>query len=1085
MLLQSHVSENAREKILFPVWCRAWEKIRDIYPPPDLSHAFPRPIDKRVKLHVEQMVSRLIDIQRLEQGSGSAESKDHPATKSRSSPLNGPSMVLVLSASEITKVLETLYPIPTQPSTPFDPFLSSSAAAFDAQYSHTKTSRDAFRGRHSLSVLDMSLTKDYSTARPHNISRTLRAGASGNFEQLRKELYMCNDSNSGNQLSYVCDESWAQFIVNGEGQVLHAVATSAGRPQFGQSRKWITLSAAASQAPDLASPLDMVQRAALRLIDRHHALVVSPASNSSFGVGAFGGQSLETLFEAEVEFARSRADTTNIHYWWNALKALRKHYPLASLGHDDTKILQPVALAWQNAQEDHEQSCLELENNFVHLKDMFDRQSDAISDLVDRLERLRDKVWYALDVMHSDVYERTKMIARALKNMVANSPSPLRSEGGAVRGRLQARSVTGSLLERPHMEVAGVMKASSEHGGPKKLADDQVDMTKRWLQSNAVDNFCRGEERIHRFCMEVRLAAKKLVGEAMNESPVLWSSDLFQRERAMFDNSNSKPSISSNNTRPASIMSDEFPSAYQHFPYGHRGLDHGARLHTLETQSSPGRKSSFHSSNSSRPTRDFYTNDTSSVGGSPGRAVSATTTESISSVWSPPATQAQSMTSISSHSRPASTYNEMTSLKTVDQAAQAKTKFLERLRQSLITLLLSDLGCPVWSCGSETDAWLELVLKQDLVRHRLAQRVGLESLLSAGHATSRSKHPPGAGLRNSRNKRSMSATPALTKHAGPMTAPAVDQTIDGPTVSGDISATYRRMTYASFSYSDAYKQAIDKFCKQSSPLLKLEALYELKTLVILHMREDASSTPLHSGHKPDRKRQLGESLPSSRRSSLNQTTFGKVRGHNEVSNQEDQDTGEVIPSEDEIVQSLKTILMETKPRTLFRDLQYISAFVPPEIMNKTENGQAFLQVGLAALAYKDDVCWSMVDVAAKIITTDGVKRISDGSSTLGTTLSDAAHYLILAAKEGNPVAQREVASLYLTHPGLLQPHSLPLSLPRETFRTEMMYWRHGKPQEPHAEAMCLALHWMQHASSNGDEIARRKLMEREGSNSIR
>jgi len=315
-----------------------------------------------------------------------------------------------------------------------------------------------------------------------------------------------------------------------------------------------------------------------------------------------------------------------------------------------------------------------------------------------------------------------------------------------------------------------------------------------------------------------------------------------------------------------------------------------------------------------------------------------------------------------------------------------------------------------------------------------------------------------------------------------MTTPAVDQASNGPTTSGDISATYPRMTYASFSYSDAYKEVTDKFCKQSSPLLKLEALYELKMLAMLHMREDASSTSLHSGHKSERKRQLGESLPSSRRSSLNQTTFGKVRGHNEVSTQ---DTREVMPSEDEIVQTLKSILMETKPRTLFRDLQYISAFVPPEIMNKTENGQAFLQVGLAALAYKDDVCWSMVDVAAKIITKDGVKRISDGSSTLGTTLSDAAHYLILAAKEGNPVAQREVASLYLTHPGLLQPHSLPLSLPRETFRTEMMYRQHGKPQEPHTEAMCLALHWMQHASSNGDEIARRKLMEREGSNSIR
>jgi hypothetical protein len=1085
MLLQSHVSENARDKILFSVWCRAWNKVQDIYLPSDSSRTFPRSVDPHVRFHVEQMVSRLIDIQRLEQDSDSAVLAELRATKSQSNPLEIPPVVLVLSASEITRALETLYPKPAQPSTPFDPFLSSSATAFAAQYSQTnKTLRDAFRERRALSVLDPSLMEDYSTAGLHNTSRTSRTGASGHFEQLRKDMYMCNDSTSGNQLSYVCDEPWLQFTVNGQGHILVTVASPGGNRQFGQLQSSTTPAAAAYQTLGHASFPDTVQTAALRLIDRHQALVASPASNSSFGVGAFRGQSLEILFEGEVEFARSRADTTNVHYWWSALKALRKHYPLASLGHDDTKILQPVALASQNAQAGYEQSCLELENNFVHLKDMFDRLSDAISDLLVRLERLRDKVWYTLDVMHSDVYERTKMIARALNHMVANSSSPLQSGAGVVRGRVQARSITGSLLERPQMEATGVMKASTEHGGPKKLADDQVDLTRRWLQSNAVENFCRGEERIHRFCMEIKLATKKLVGEAMNESPVLWSSDLYQRERAMFDNSNPKSFITSN-TRPASIMSDEVPYIYHHSQHGHRALDYGARLHALETQSSPGRKSSFHSSNSSRPTRDYYTNDTSSVGGSPGRAVSATTTESISSVWSPPATQAQSMTSISSHSRPASTYNDATSLKTLDQATQAKTKFLDRLRQSLITLLLSDLGCPVWSCGSETDAWLELVLKQDRVRHRLEQRISLESLLSAGQMTSRTKQPPAIYLRSSKKKRSISASPALTKRSEHRGVSAVDQTNNGVTISEDAPLTYRPSTDASFSYADAYRQVTDKFCKQSNPSSKLEALFELKMLVISRMREKASSPSSQSVPKSDRQRQPGTSLPSSRRSSLNQTTFSKAKGNNESSTQEEQDAGDVIPSEDEIVQSLKSILLETKPRTLFRDLQYISAFVPSDITNKTESGQAFLHVGLAALAYKDDVCRSMVDVAAKIIATDSVKRLSDSPGTFDTPLNDAASFLTLAAKEGNPVAQRELASLYLAHPGLLQPHSLPLTLPRETFRSEMMYWQHGKLQEPHTEAMCLALHWMQHASNNGDEIARRKLMEREGSNSIR
>jgi hypothetical protein len=569
----------------------------------------------------------------------------------------------------------------------------------------------------------------------------------------------------------------------------------------------------------------------------------------------------------------------------------------------------------------------------------------------------------------------------------------------------------------------------------------------------------------------------------MNESPVLWSSDLYQRERAMFDNSSPKSFNTSNHTRPASIMSDEVPYTYQHSHHGHRVLDYSARLHALDTQSSPGRKGSFHSSNSSRPTRDYYINDTSSVGGSPGRAVS--TTESISSVWSPPATQAQSMTSISSHSRPASTYNDATSSKTIDQAAQAKAKFLERLRQSLTTLLLSDLGCPVWSWGSETDAWLELVLKQDQVRRRLEKRVSLESLLSASHTSSKTKHPPVAYLRSSKTKRRISACPAITKRCGPMWLSALDQTNDDVTISEDAPATYRPTTEANFSYSEAYRQVMDKFCKQSNPSWKLEALYELKMLVISHMREKVSSRSSYSSHHSERQRQPGASLPSSRRSSLNQSTFNKAQVNSEASTQEEQDAGEMVLSEDDIVRSLKTILLETKPRTLFRDLQYISAFVPSEVTNKTESGQAFLHVGLAALAYKDDVCRSMVDVAAKIIATDSVKRLSNSPGTLDTSLIDAASFLTLSAKEGNAVAQRELASLYLAHPGLLQPHSLPLTLPRETFRSDMMYWQHGKVQEPHTEAMCLALHWMQHAASNGDEIARRNLMEREGSNSIR
>ena len=85
---------------------------------------------------------------------------------------------------------------------------------------------------------------------------------------------------------------------------------------------------------------------------------------------------------------------------------------------------------------------------------------------------------------------------------------------------------------------------------------------------------------------------------------------------------------------------------------------------------------------------------------------------------------------------------------------------------------------------------------------------------------------------------------------------------------------------------------------------------------------------------------------------------------------------------------------------------------------------------------------------------------------------------IITAKEGNPVAQRELAILYLTHPELLPRVTLPLTLLRDTFKAEMMY-RRDKDSKSDPQSMCLALHWMQLSASGGDELARNRLRERE------
>jgi chromatin assembly factor 1 subunit A len=193
------------------------------------------------------------------------------------------------------------------------------------------------------------------------------------------------------------------------------------------------------------------------------------------------------------------------------------------------------------------------------------------------------------------------------------------------------------------------------------------------------------------------------------------------------------------------------------------------------------------------------------------------------------------------------------------------------------------------------------------------------------------------------------------------------------------------------------------------------------------------------------------------------------------------------PSEDKIVATLRDLILEVKPKTLFRDLQFISAFVPADQLSKSDRGTAFLQFGLAALSLKDEVCHSMVEIADRIVSQELMRRHplpgADFYPRPGHAIEDAARMWIITAQEGNPVAQRELAILYLTHPELLPRVTLPLTRPRDTFKAEMMYMR-GKDSKSDPQSMCLALHWMQLSASGGDVLARNRLREREEFESI-
>jgi len=215
-----------------------------------------------------------------------------------------------------------------------------------------------------------------------------------------------------------------------------------------------------------------------------------------------------------------------------------------------------------------------------------------------------------------------------------------------------------------------------------------------------------------------------------------------------------------------------------------------------------------------------------------------------------------------------------------------------------------------------------------------------------------------------------------------------------------------------------------------------------------------------------------------------------------------------------------------RPKTLFRDLQFIASFVPAPILDKTERGKAFWDAGLAALGLKQDVCRTLIEIADEIVVHYTQTRQTSSSTAITThqfsssstdpstntntntnssnetppapvmkySMQDAAQMWTITAKEGDPVAERELAIFYLTHPELVARTTLPLSKPMETFKAQVMGEAglgggrasagalDGGRNDP--ATMCVAYHWMEASARGGDELAKKYLRQREELNAI-
>jgi hypothetical protein len=854
---------------------------------------------------------------------------------------------------------------------------------------------------------------------------------------------------------------------------------------------------------------------------------------------------LITMLEAAEAQCQAQSDFVNAHLYWKTLNQLHQ-LSSASLKKDGFASL--LSIFSRGPRDSIRRSASAIEEYdawLVWLKQSQERHDVTIESMMKRLKALRDKMWYVTDVRNSAAYEGARNIAVALKCMASPKKASYLPPTG-VRPRNISKSSTNNFLLKTEAQVMDMMAAVDDQGGPNKLSDEQSEKTLRWLSQFGIENFCKGEERIHRFCLELETCINKLVGDNLMDGPVLWSSELYYRDKRILDSGRQKGDLFINGFGSLNISGDDISEADP----GRRGLrntdfNRTGGLRDLRAMSA--RNTSQQSFDSGRfsMSRMSNTGDLMDSQDYFGMASPVLTIDSAATFWSPFQTRAQSpTTSISSH-RPgtASSTNETVMMKE-ERANQAKQRFLIDLKQTLTSLLVSDLGTLVFSRGSETDSWFSGDLGEDCIeRKEKAERKARRKLKrrtlekKKSFRDLRGAHKPDMPAeRTDSFPERMERLPSNSSRSTGHGTPDVHSTNEGSSTS-EVLATSARKTISKdqdspdFPYRKAFQRLLRMFSVHPNPYAKLNALYELEHLIIAfltpsaprrpRMRQDPLTTTAPSpevqhinafGHTgasatTPRAKNLEEAIDNCRERRSH--TFTQPEPPSPAHRNTDRSLSASHPaSTDMIVDVLQDLFRDAdiRPKTLFRDLQFIASFVPAAILDKTERGKAFWDAGLAALGLKQDVCRTLIEIADEVVVHYTQTRKTTSSNinpeaappTTATgelmkySMQDAGKMWVITAKEGDPVAERELAIFYLTHPELVERVTAPLSKPRETFKAQVMEMhgggggtgKEGDRERSDPATMCVAYHWMELSAQGGDELAKKYLRQREELNAI-
>ncbi|TEA19212.1 hypothetical protein C8034_v010295 [Colletotrichum sidae] len=792
---------------------------------------------------------------------------------------------------------------------------------------------------------------------------------------------------------------------------------------------------------------------------------------------------LIAMLTAASSQSRAQADFVSAHLYWKTLQQLNA-LSSESLRRNGFAILLNI---FSRGPRDSIRRCAsaieEYDAWLVWLKQSQERHEGLIDAMMKRLRALRDKMWYVTDVRNSAPYEQSRNICAALKTM----GMPRRYNSYQRNRAHMARAPASSYLYRTENQIMDLLAASEDQGGPNKLSDDQADKTTRWLHQAGVENFCCGEERIHRFCCEVDTCISKLVGESIVDGPVLWSSELYQRDRRTLETGRNPREREHHWDDAASVMSDPdrrfarpssvrdlramsaHNSSQQSFDSGSYRFSRASTVLSdiIDGQDYFGVSSPVHTIDS---TSTFWSPFQSAISPSSGTSRAQSPTTSMTNLSASFQHPHQSIASHLSNStgRPGTSAS---SNETIHQQrlSEDKARFLNELRQTLVSLLLSDLGTLVFSHGSETDDWFsglgqECIDRRDALDRR-ARRMGKTGKMSLKPRVIEKKKSFG-------NLRGAGETDKNSETTETTSAPGNDgSSAAGDAVSSRATKQAVKETTPEFPFKKAFQRLLRMFSVHPNPQAKLSALHELEQLILASLSTGSKRSRL-GWNRTDFMSPAGDDSTGNSRSNPLEEVIGNVRERRSHALQQvplssPPGTGQMRPStsdtraatatnhttKDAITNVLRTLFRDAsiRPKTLFRDLQFIAAFVNPTVL---DNSTAFWNTGLAALSLKQEVCRTMIEVADEVqavytktrkTTTDpqphDTERLdSDSPPPVTTTysLAQAGKMWTITAKEGLPTAQRELAIFYLSNPELVDRTTLPLSKPREVFNQVLM-----------------------------------------------